>query len=87
MKELNHLQIVSTGELMSHADVRKRFREQDESDLWPICSRFNVSQRAISYAYQHPSLGHMDDEEYETLLLEIESDIVNRPSNLPGMRM
>ena len=27
--------------------INRMFREQDESHLWPICGRFNATERAI----------------------------------------
>ena len=27
--------------------INKKMREKDDSDLWPICGRFNATERAI----------------------------------------
>ena len=32
---------------MSVSQLNRLFREHDESDLWPICGRFNATDRAI----------------------------------------
>ena len=33
---------------MSARQINKLFRANDESDKWPICGRFNVTERAIN---------------------------------------
>lgn len=33
---------------MSIRDVNRIFRERDESRLWPVCGRFNATERAIN---------------------------------------
>ncbi len=32
---------------MSVSQINRLFREHDESDLWPICGRFNATDRTI----------------------------------------
>ena len=39
--------------LLEHKAINKAYREQDESHLWPINNRFNVTYRAIRNAKKH----------------------------------
>lgn len=32
---------------MSRAEINRHFRAYDDSHLWPICGRFNATERAI----------------------------------------
>lgn len=32
---------------MSIREINRHFRNNDESEKWPICGRFNVTERAI----------------------------------------
>jgi len=32
---------------MSIREINRHFRNEDESDKWPICGKFNVTERAI----------------------------------------
>lgn len=44
---------IMTESLSGHAErraINKIYRTQDESHLWPICGRFNVTDRAIRRA-------------------------------------
>lgn len=63
--------------------IHKRFREQNDDNLWPICGRFSTIDRAIGRAKRfiaetgepHDNLG------YSLLLDSIMSEIVNNPRN------
>ena len=64
---------------LSKRDINKAFREVDESHLWPICGRFNATERAIRRLrkYQREGLEINSGLEY-CLALENEiSKIVN----------
>ena len=63
--------------------INKMFREQDESNLWPIRGRFNLTERAIKKAqkFQRESGQVMYGLEYAYLLDEIMSEIVNNSNN------
>lgn len=41
MMELNRM------ENMTKREIRRVFRDNDESHKWPVCGRFNVTERAI----------------------------------------
>lgn len=58
--------------------VNHAFRAEDESHKWPICGRFNVTERAIrqAMAYRRES-GLGRGLEYIYLLDGLVSDIVN----------
>ena len=32
---------------MNIREINRHFRNEDESDKWPICGKFNVTERAI----------------------------------------
>jgi len=32
---------------MNIREINRHFRREDESDKWPICGKFNVTERAI----------------------------------------
>lgn len=32
---------------MTIMEINRHFRNKDESDMWPICGKFNVTERAI----------------------------------------
>lgn len=62
--------------------INKLYRTQDESHLWPIRGRFNVTERAIRKAREFQR--HSESVyglEYCYLLETIMSEIVNNPSN------
>lgn len=64
---------------MSIRQINAYFRENDESHLWPICGRFNVTERAIRRIRRLRQQGlcvYPGLEYYLTLEREI-SDIVN----------
>lgn len=62
--------------------INKEFRRQDDSDLWPINSRFNVTERAIRHArkFERDS-GVMFSYEYALFLEQETSRIVNDNNN------
>ena len=64
---------------MSIRQINAYFRENDESHLWPICGRFNATERAIRRIRRLRQQGlcvYPGLEYYLTLEREI-SDIVN----------
>ena len=63
-------------------EINKLYRQQDESDLFPIRGRFNVTERAIrnARAFQRSS-GAVYGLEYCYLLEHIMSEIVNNENN------
>lgn len=64
---------------MSIRQINAYFRENDESHLWPICGRFNVTERAIRRIRRLRQQGlcvYPGLEYYLTLEREI-SEIVN----------
>lgn len=64
---------------MSIRQINAYFRKNDESRLWPICGRFNVTERAIRRIRRLRQQGlcvYPGLEYYLTLEREI-SDIVN----------
>lgn len=64
---------------MSIRQINAYFRENDDSHLWPICGRFNVTERAIRRIRRLRQQGlcvYPGLEYYLTLEREI-SDIVN----------
>lgn len=62
--------------------INKLFRAQDESHLFPVRGRFNLTERAIrkARAFQRSS-GAVYGLEYAYLLDSIISEIVNNPQN------
>ena len=65
---------------MTIRQINKLFREHDESHLWPICGKFNATERAIRRLRRQRKMGwytHDGGIEYASALdLEI-SHIVN----------
>lgn len=61
--------------------INKLYRKQDESHLWPICSQFNVTERAIKRAREYRKEYPIEGLEYSLLLDNIMSEIVNDPNN------
>lgn len=62
--------------------INNLFREQDESHLWPINGRFNVTERAIRRARDiRRETGPIFGLEYALLVDSIISEIVNDSSN------
>jgi hypothetical protein len=61
--------------------INKLYRKHDESDLWPICGRFNATERAIRQARKFQAAsGAVYGYEYSMLLDSLISDIVNSPN-------
>ena len=62
--------------------INRAYLRQDTSRLWPICSGFNVTKRAIrrvrKFAREVGGLGGL---EYAYALEENMSEIVNNPKN------
>lgn len=64
---------------MTKREIRKKFRAQDESHLWPVCGRFNVTERAIRKVREQERVnGSLSEEEYELALDRMISLIVNK---------
>lgn len=63
---------------MSVRQINQLFREHDESHLWPICGRFNATERAIRRVREvMRSNGATGGFEYALLLDEEIGKIVN----------
>ena len=63
---------------MSIREINRHFRNEDDSDKWPICGKFNVTERAIRRVRKLGLNGGL--EYYLALEAEI-SDIVNNEKN------
>jgi hypothetical protein len=63
--------------------INKEFREIDESNLWPIRGRFNVTERAIRKARQLMACNgeFSSPYHYRAVLEAFMSEIVNNPKN------
>lgn len=59
--------------------INRMYRDQDESHLWPICNRFNVTERAIRRArkFERESGVALCGLEYCYTLESVSSAIVN----------
>lgn len=66
---------------MSIRQINAWFRKKDESNLWPICGRFNATERAICRIRRRRRQGLEVNEglEYYLLLDNEISNIVNDP--------
>lgn len=64
---------------MSVRQINRLFRDADDSRLWPICGKFNATERAIRRLrrLQHDGLCFNGSAEYAHTLDSIISDIVN----------
>lgn len=63
---------------MSKREIRRVFRENDESHKWPVCGRFNVTERAIRrVARMEREGGELSSVEYAYALDRTISAIVN----------
>lgn len=63
---------------MTKREIRKVFRAEDESHKWPVCGRFNATERAIRrVARQEREGGRLSSLEYAYALDRELSDIVN----------
>ena len=62
--------------------VNREFRAKDESHLWPINGRFNVTERVIKRIQHLQRLGLIIDdiESYRALLDSLISLVVNSPN-------
>lgn len=58
-------------------EINAQFRANDESHKWPVCGRFNVTERAITRARKIRSISK-DNSGYAELLNSLISDIVNK---------
>ena len=68
---------------MSIREINRHFRNEDESDKWPIRGKFNVTERAIRKLREYRRQGMIINEGLEYYLaLEAEIiDIVNDEKN------
>lgn len=64
---------------MSVREINKYFREHDESHKWPICGRFNATERAIRKLrkLRHDGLDVNPGLEYFLSLDRLIGEIVN----------
>lgn len=64
---------------MSVREINKYFRENDESHKWPICGRFNATERAIRKLrkLRHDGLEVNPGLEYYLSLERLIGEIVN----------
>lgn len=64
---------------MSVREINKYFREHDESHKWPICGRFNATERAIRKLrkLRHDGMDVNPGLEYFLSLDRIIGEIVN----------
>lgn len=66
---------------MSVRQINAYFRSHDDSHLWPVCNRFNATERAIRRVRRRRRMGlevHPGLEYYLTLEREL-CEIVNDP--------
>lgn len=77
MEYLTAEEIVSMSK--DRADVNRMFLAQDDSELWPICGKFNATKRAINRIRRLEREGlELDDLlAYALTIEQIISDIVN----------
>jgi hypothetical protein len=72
-----------TDPRLNRLAINKLFYQQDDSELWPIRGRFNVTRRAIGRAMTF--IGQTGEGEsgleYALLLDQIMGEIVNNPRN------
>ena len=62
--------------------INKEFRNLDDSDMWPIHNRFNVTERAIRHARKFEKDSDvMSPYEYALFLEQETSRIVNDSNN------
>lgn len=68
---------------MSIREINRHFRNEDESDKWPICGKFNVTERAIRKLREYRRQGMVinDGLEYYFALEAEISNIVNDERN------
>lgn len=58
-------------------EINVQFRANDESHKWPVCGRFNATERAIIRARKIRSISK-DNSGYAELLESLISDIINK---------
>lgn len=61
---------------MSRRQINAYFRQHDESRLWPVCGRFNATERAIRRV-RRMGLAGRGGLEYYLTLERVASEIVN----------
>ena len=68
---------------MTVRQINKLFRDNDESGLWPVRGRYNVTERAIRRVRRDvlPHTGPTGGIEYAETLSNTISEIVNNPRN------
>lgn len=68
---------------MSIREINRHFRNEDESDKWPICGKFNVTERAIRKVRRLRREGLEVNEglEYYLFLESVIRNIVNDEQN------
>ena len=68
---------------MSIREINRHFRNEDESDKWPICGRFNITERAIRKLREYRRQGMIINEglEYYLALEDEIGRIVNDEKN------
>lgn len=76
-------QIVAQSEtntsLGTRKNIRRLFRHQDESHCWPVCNKFNVTERAIRRANKvEKTKGTMSPLEYALFIEEESCRIVRK---------
>ena len=64
---------------MNIRQINQLFRQYDESHLWPVCGRFNATERAIRRLRRNvlPHIGPTGGIEYAHMLDQEISAIVN----------
>ena len=71
MEHLTNEQIAD----MSRREINAYFRKIDDSNLWPICGRFNATERAIRRVRKFKrEYGGLSNSEY---YLSVEREITN----------
>lgn len=67
---------------LSIRQINKLARKQDESHLWPVCNKFNATERAIRRLQRQRRQGLVlnDGLEYASALDQEISNIINNPS-------
>jgi predicted transcriptional regulator len=81
MEYLTAEKIAAMSETKS--DVNRLFLTQDDSDLWPISGKFNVTKRAINRIKRLQAQGLIFDSllSYALAIEQITSEIVNDENN------
>ena len=86
---MNYLTTEEIAERTNHLEgianiraINQLFRQQDQSDLWPICNKFNCTNRAIRriQKFNRESGCGSYGYEYCTILDNEISNIVNDPN-------